>query len=246
MTFVKNYLGGANSPSFTENDSKAVIPMKTLEEIIKFSEPEVESAPPAKSLEDIVRFQEVNDKTETMTVASSIAYNPNCVSTINTSSATDFGKNLASLQSKNCAFNDISPISATATLTRAEALTILMQYHKMAPESGNSHFLDISLADQKLQGLALKASQNNIVRGSYFYPERTISRGEFIEFLSRFGALQSAPANYTAYSDVPKSSTLFNSINNYGFTIGVRNVRFSPNAPLTQAEAVTILNSLVK
>lgn len=242
MNFVQNYLSGNTEKNFNDNNN-IEIPMKSLEEIVNFKE--VESSPALKNLEDLVTFTaapETPKAEEKIIVASAITYNTeSCEKNLDS-----YEEKFAKFQNATCGFDHISKISANKNLTRAEALTMLMKFYKESPESGISHFLDINLADEILQGYAVKAYQKGIFKGEYLYPNKTISRAEFIEVLSRFGFLNEAPANYRAYSDVGPNSSLFKSVNNYGYTIGVKNVKLSPNAPITQTEAVNFLNYLMR
>lgn len=241
LVFAQFYLSGNDTKKFTENNNAVDIPLKPLEQIVTYKE--VASAPPAKSLEEIVKFSESEPKKEEkIVVASAIAYNnDHCEKDLSA-----YGEKFANFQEKTCAFDYIDPISAEKNISRADALTMLMKFYKESPESGVSHFLDISLANTTLQWFAIKAYEKWIFKWEYLYPNKTISRGEFIEVLSRFGFLKEAPKWYRAYSDVTPDSTLFRSINNYGYTIGAKNLKLSPNAPLTQTEAISFLSFLMK
>lgn len=242
LTFVQHYLGGNTTKIFTEAPQKNTTPVKTIEEVTKIQNNEVESAPEVKTLEELVRFTDVRDTAENIVVASAIVYNHE----ICEKDLSKYSKKFADFHAKTCGFDFINEISAGKSLTRGETLTLLMKFFKESREAGTSHFLDVSLANTTLQGYAIKAYQKGIFKGEYLYPEKIISRGEFIEVLSRFGVLKTAPAGYRAYRDVSSDSTLFNSINNYGYTIGVKNAKLSPDAPMTQTEAISFLTPLIK
>ena len=84
----------------------------------------------------------------------------------------------------------------------------------------------------------------NVMRGEYFYPERPITRGEFVEFLSRFGKLKKNPSSTPLFSDVKNTSTLFTSIQNYGYTVSSTQKNFSPDEILTVSVAHNILKTI--
>lgn len=129
-------------------------------------------------------------------------------------------------------------------INRGEALIEIMKHYNIAPKNGISNYLDIPLSDSELQGYAIVASEMWIFQKNYLNPEKSLTKWEFIEILARFGKLATAPKNYKSYNDVNKNSTLYNSINNYGYTIGVKNQDINPNKILTQADLVEILSKL--
>lgn len=127
---------------------------------------------------------------------------------------------------------------------RGEALIAIMKHYNIAPKNGISDYLDISLSDSELQGYAIVASEMWIFQKNYLNPEKSLTKWEFIEILARFGKLAKAPKNHKSYNDINKNSTLYNSINNYGYTIGAKNQNINPNKTLTQADLVEILSKL--
>lgn len=129
-------------------------------------------------------------------------------------------------------------------LNRGEALIEIMKHYNITPKNGLSNYLDISLSDSELQGYALVASEMWIFQKNYLNPEKSLTKWEFIEILARFNKLATAPKNYKSYNDINKNSTLYNSINNYGYTIGVKNQNINPNKILTQSDLVEILSKL--
>lgn len=237
------YLSGNIEKKYTETTPSAPTPVKSLDEIVNYIKPEVESAPEIKSLDELVNYTDISDKTENIVVASSIIANPNmCHNVNNLDQNSDFAKTLNSL--KTCVLSDLETLSADRKITRSEALSAIMRYYGENPDFGTSPFLDIPLGDTKTQGWALRAFNKNIFAGEYLRPYDTLTRAEFIEILGRFGGLKAAPSDYIAYTDISRNSTLYKNLQNFGYTIGVKNAKFYPNRAITEYEVVKFLSYL--
>ncbi len=71
---------------------------------------------------------------------------------------------------------NISTKKTDTPLTRADAVAKILDYFGIVGAETVSHYMDIPLSDTKLQKYAALAEKHNIVRGSYFYPDKTITR----------------------------------------------------------------------
>lgn len=246
LAFVQHSLSG-NTSHFIHEIPKNTL-TRSLEEVVQFnaanSVPETAAEPIERGLEEIVQFRP--EEKSPVYVASHIVHNTACKNLPGLDVNTAFGMIAATLHDESCLLDEMPAIGAEQSVTRGQALIALMKFYKETPLSGTSHFLDIPLSDTTLQGYALRAYQKGIFRGQTITPNRVITKGEFIEVLSRFGKLQSAPAGHTAITDIDKNSTLAQSIQNYGYTIGAKDMKLSPNAPLTQGEMVMLLKKLQK
>ena len=70
------------------------------------------------------------------------------------SSSSKVGKILYNLIDSRCMFQGISAFSPNSTITQKDAIMLLMDYYKISPTSGTSHFLDIAIGDS-FQGYAI-------------------------------------------------------------------------------------------
>lgn len=59
---------------------------------------------------------------------------------------------------------------------------MLMDYYKIAPTTGTSHFLDINIGDP-FQGYAIAAYRRGVLDGNYALPGKFLSKEDFIELL---------------------------------------------------------------
>lgn len=241
LNFIKHNITGKQNIAYKENIPKNIPPVRSLEELAHFQVTPTENNTTHRSLEDLVSYN------EGLIVASHIAQNPNYCENKHINTQSKFWKNAKQLQDKYCIFSDIDEVKENNLVTRAESLTMLMKFFNENPEIWwVSPFFDIPLGDNILQGYALKAYQKWIFRWHSFNPNGTLTRAEFIEIIARFWKLNIAPKNYIAYTDISKNSTLYTSVNNYGYTIGIQRKQISPNSLLTQKDAIEILQLIAK
>lgn len=242
LEFVQNYLSG-NPEKSAPTTQKVDIPLKTLDEIVDYIVPEVESAP-STLLDQIVSYTPANE--EKVIVASQTTYNSAlCSNLSNISGSENFLKNVFKISGNACIFDNIEKINENSLLTRADALMILMKFYGENPSDSISPFDDIAIGNTKLQGYAARAYEKGILRGENFFPNKNLTRGEFVEILGRFRKLTDANGKIS-YTDVPNTSSLFKNIQNYGATIGTKYKNFGPNTLISQREAAEILVKLMK
>lgn len=111
-------------------------------------------------------------------------------------------------------------------LTRSEALKKIIDYFKVNGSGNISNYFDIPLSDTNLQAYAATAEKLNLIRGSYLYPDKIITRGEFIELINRLGKLKQSPNTGAVYSDVPSTNSLYEAIQNYAYTRNIKSGTF--------------------
>ena len=79
-------------------------------------------------------------------------------------------------------FQNISTFNPSSTITQKDAIIMLMDYYKIAPTTGTSHFLDINIGDP-FQGYAIAAYRRGVLDGNYALPGKFLSKEDFIELL---------------------------------------------------------------
>lgn len=243
MNFVQYFSSGNVTAKFVDSTPKSEIRLKSLEEIVRFIQPEVESVPVVKNLDELVDFSE---NPEHIIVASKITYNSAlCRNLSKVGGSEKFLNSVYKVSAKSCVLDNMDTISENVRLTRGQALIMLMRFYGENPSTGISSFEDIPLGNLLLQGYAQRAYEKNIFKLPNLYPNKNLTRGEFIEILARFGKLNNANGKIT-YTDVSPSSTLYQNIQNFGATIGTSYKSFTPNTLITQGEAMDILAKLTK
>lgn len=228
MEFVQFYENWNNN-SFNEKNPE-VMKQKRLEDIINFTEiPETADTPPNLKLEDLVSFNE-------SVVASQIIYNNKC-----NWNDEKFNKKIQELNKNECILSHVDEINPNKKLTRWDALIAIMKFYNIKPSNEISDYLDIPLSDQKLQNYAKTASDLWIFKNKYISPYKNLTKWEFLEILNRFGKIKIAPNNYKAFNDINQNSTIYKSINNYGYHINEKNKNINPFKILNQKDLVEIL-----
>ena len=234
MTFVQHYLSGNTEKveKFVDNTPVTPTRVKTLDEIANFIAPEVQSAPVIPTLEDLVDFNENNE--ERIIVASETTYNSSlCTNLNNISGSEKFTENIFKISGHTCTFDYLENISEKTLLTRADALLMLMKFYKENPSQETSPFVDISLANTRLQGYAQRAYEKGIFSLPNLFPNKNLTRGEFVEIIGRFGKLKNANGK-VYYTDISQNSGLYHNIQNFAETINTKHKNFSPNTLITQ------------
>lgn len=265
LEFVQHNLSTTSNSSSSPYSEKGPknIPLKSLEEIVHYTHPATTIDSPItlnsasskendiKMLEDIVSFNAAPNtipssalSPNTIVVASKITNTAckNIDSHLNL--RTSFGIKASTLQNENCALDTISSFSENTKVLRKEAIVALMKLYKYEPLNGISQFADVSINETELQWYLLRAYQSGILSGSYFRGNNTITKWEFVELIARFGKLRQAPSNYTGYLDNFSNSTLYNSVNNFAYTISTKSKYFQPNTAMTLQNMVDILSAL--
>lgn len=241
LAYVQHYLSGKQSNTFVE-PKNVDIPMKSLEEIVKYennfeniNDTTFDSAP-TRSLEEIVQFQNTE-------ITPTILQN-NC--SVQNNAFWYFQKNVEFLQNKNCTFDHFENISAEQKVTRGQALIAIMKAFWENPMPGTSHFLDIPLTDTLLQSYAVSAYARGLINSQYLYPNRYITKAEFVEIINRLWKLKNAPQNYNGIKNLSKNFEMETSLQNYAYTIGETNMTFTPNLITEQKDVAEILARILK
>ena len=138
-----------------------------------------------------------------------------------------------------------------ANITRAEAAAIISKLMADDREisDGNKEFADVAAAawyNKPVQDMYVKGIMSGY-EGNLFKPEQSITRAEFAAMLSKFifrgdGALKGN------YKDVSKSAWYAEPMAkmvNAGYLTGYSDKTLRPNAKVTRAEAVVIINRMI-
>lgn len=154
-------------------------------------------------------------------------------------------KILYPLVDNDCMFQKDGKFNAKENITNREAISMIFDYFGIVPSSGTSHFLDISIGDS-FQGYAIVAYRMWVLDGNYANPDKIISKEEFIQLLSKTGKLKKNPSGIKIYADVDSMNPNYPSIQDYGFSVGIRGGKFNPKMILTRSLAVQILSKIKK
>lgn len=217
MTFINSYLGGIDAPSFSS------APKETKSTIVWTKTTASNSFIASEDKEiDLCGKRQYSD----------------------ISMKSSFGKTLSILMDKKCLFSDRNKTFGIKDIvTKREAVINIMKFYNIAPSSWTSHFLDIPIGD-KFQWYALVAYRKNVLDGNYAYPERILSREEFIELLIKIGKPTKNPSQMKIYGDVDPMNPNYQSIQDYGFMIHARWGKFYPKTLLTRWVMAQILSGI--
>ncbi len=242
MDFIKKYLGGVNIPEATAINSLDVLnsappaPPTLQTETVAINSP-IESIVAGMSFSS-EKSTVIGTPPETNTAE----YQKNCqkkrFADIPTSSK--IASNLYKLIDTKCMLQHISKFDPESTITQKDAIMLIMQYYDITPASGTSHFLDIPLKDI-FQGYALVAYRRGILDGNYGFPERLLSREDFVELLVRIGKFEKNPSQIKIYKDTSTMNFKFWYIQDYGFKVRARGGNFYPQTLLTRQWAIELL-----
>ena len=135
--------------------------------------------------------------------------------------------------------------SPNASCTRAQMVTFLWRAAgSPAPKSTANPFTDVSASDYYYNAV-LWAVENGITTGASadrFAPGATVSRAQTVTFLYR--ANGSPAASGASFGDVAADEYYANAVAwavQNGITTGTGNGKFTPNAPCTRGQIVTLL-----
>ncbi|MFM9412822.1 S8 family serine peptidase [Peptococcus simiae] len=133
-----------------------------------------------------------------------------------------------------------------ATMSRAEVAALLA---RLLPAGGQPSFKDVPADAWYAQAVA--SLQGAQLLGGYsdgtFRGDRQMTRAEFVALVAKWQKL--APVTDQQFQDVPAThwaSPAIGAAVKAGWITGVAADQFAPEAPLTRAEAVTILNRVLK
>jgi murein DD-endopeptidase MepM/ murein hydrolase activator NlpD len=156
-----------------------------------------------------------------------------------------FGKLLYPLVDEKCLFQTSGSFKAKESITYREALILVMDYYKISPTGGTSHFLDIPIGDV-MQGYALVAYRRGILDGNYAQPDKILNKEDFADLIVRVAKPEKNPSQMKIYGDVTSMNLHFGSIQDYAFMIKARGGKFAPKTILTRGIAVQMLASIQK
>lgn len=134
------------------------------------------------------------------------------------------------------------------SITRAQAAKMLYSLLESQELGSYSYaFSDVNSAEWYYTPVSVLASLNVLTGtdGGAFYPNKAMTRAEFVTMLSRFYPLSSAS---TTFADVPQTSwaqTYIASAVAKGWVNGYEDGTFRPNNALSRAEAVVIINRVL-
>ena len=149
------------------------------------------------------------------------------------------------LVDERCMFQWISKFNPGASITKKEAMIMLMQFYNIEPSNGTSHFLDIPIGDG-FQWYALMGYKKWVLEWNYAYPDKILSKEDFIELAAKIGRFEKNTSQIKIYSDVGPMNLKFQYIQDYAFKIRAKWGKFNPQSILTKWGAVEILGTLSK
>lgn len=160
------------------------------------------------------------------------------------SSSSKGWKILYQLIDSKCMFQTGEKFNPNATITKKDAIMMIMQYYNITPASGTSHFLDIPIGDS-FQGYAIAWYRKGILDGSYAHPEKLLAKEDFIELLVKIWKIEKNPSQIKIYKDTSAMNLKFQYIQDYAFKIRARWWNFSPYSLLTRQWAVEIMGNIL-
>jgi murein DD-endopeptidase MepM/ murein hydrolase activator NlpD len=160
------------------------------------------------------------------------------------SSSSKVWKTLYELVDSKCMFQNIGKFDPNSTITQKDAVIMLMDYYKIAPTSGTSHFLDIAIGD-KYQWYAIAGYRRGIFDGNYALPGKFLSREDFIELLVKIWKLEKNPSQIKIYKDTSAMNFKFQYIQDYAFKIRARGGNFYPQSLLSRQWAIELLGNVL-
>ncbi|MDD2693985.1 MAG: M23 family metallopeptidase [Candidatus Gracilibacteria bacterium] len=160
------------------------------------------------------------------------------------STKSTLGKMLYTLIDDKCLFQGYGGnFSAKTTVTKKEALVAIMKYYGIQPSNGTSPFLDIAIGDN-FQGYAVIAYQRGIIEGNYAYPDKIITKGEFIDLLVKVARPTKNTSGIAIFRDINSTNIYYQSAQDYGYMIHVNGGKLYPNTLMTRSNLVQILYRL--
>ena len=130
------------------------------------------------------------------------------------------------------------------TVTRAQAMTFLWRAHGSPKATGSNPFTDVSASDYYYDAV-LWAVANGVTSGTSattFSPNATVTRAQAMTFQWR--AAGSPAVSGSSFGDMADSAYYADAVSwavTRGITSGTGDGQFSPDSPVTRAQAVTFL-----
>ncbi len=131
-------------------------------------------------------------------------------------------------------------------LTRAQAASLL--YGLLADQKKGTYastFTDVKSGAWYYNAVTVLASKGLLTAGGAFRPNDAMTRGEFVEMVTRLTPYTSGTVSFT---DVPADHPYYDAIvtaSAKGWVSGFDNNTFRPEGTLTRAQAVSVLNKIM-
>lgn len=131
-------------------------------------------------------------------------------------------------------------------LTRAQAASLL--YGLLADQKKGTYdstFTDVKSGAWYYNAVTVLASKGLLTAGGAFRPNDAMTRGEFVEMVTRLTPYTSGTVSFT---DVPADHPYYDAIvtaSAKGWVSGFDNNTFRPEGTLTRAQAVSVLNKIL-
>ncbi len=131
-------------------------------------------------------------------------------------------------------------------LTRAETAQIFYNLLKNQPEpvSGFSDVPETAWYHEAVCALASLKVINGYPNGT-FKPSNSITRAEFVTIAAKFGALLETDSSFPDVKETYWASQAISSAAAHGWIHGYEDGTFRPEAKITRAEAVTLMNNML-
>jgi murein DD-endopeptidase MepM/ murein hydrolase activator NlpD len=240
MNFINSFIDWVSTTSSNIDFSSAPIKTEEIHELI----------PVNASVESIIAGMNTSSKTNivekpTSTTVSQTS-NKSCEKKrfSDMSNSSKAGKILYNLVDTRCMFQWIKTFKPNDTITQKDAIILLMDYYKVTPTSGTSHFLDIAIGDG-FQGYAIAGYRRGILDGNYALPSKLLTKEDFIELLVKIGKLERNPSQIKIFKDTSPMNFKFQYIQDYAFKIRARGGNFYPQSLLSRQWAIEILGNIV-
>ncbi|MBC7504027.1 M23 family metallopeptidase [Candidatus Gracilibacteria bacterium] len=242
MSFINQYANGVT----------VVNALSALENVPQFIK-EKELTPINASLESIVASMKIGSTalSKTTITQGSATLGPSLIANrpcekkrfSDMPSSSTSGKLLYAFIDEYCMFQNIEKFDPSSTITQKDAIVILMQYYKVPPTTGISHFLDIAIGDS-FQGYAISSSRRGVLDGNYARPDKLLSKEDFIELVVKIGKLEKNPSQIKIYSDTSAMNFKFQYIQDFAFKVRARGGNFYPQTLLTRQGAIELLGKV--
>ncbi len=191
--------------------------------------------------------QSVDTAKEETIIASYLATSPESCSKkryADVAEKSQFWKILYPLIDHKCLFQENNAIFGSKnTVTRKDAIITLMKYYGVEAANGTSHFLDIQIWDI-FQWYSLIAYRRGILDGNYAYPERLITKWEFIDLLIKIARPEKNPSQIRVYSDVDGMNLYYQSAQDYALMTRTRWGKLNTSILMSRSSMVQILTWL--
>jgi murein DD-endopeptidase MepM/ murein hydrolase activator NlpD len=245
MNFIDTFLNGITSSAVFVENQKLPIQTEEIHELIPINA-SVESIIASMNTSAITATSKTNISEKPISSTPTPITSNNCEKKRFTdiSSTTKAWKILYELVDSRCMFQKLNKFDPNGTITQKDAIIMLMDYYRIAPTSGTSHFLDINLGDN-FQWYAIAWYRRGFIDGNYALPWKLLSKEDFIELLVKIWKLEKNPSQIKLYNDTSAMNLKFQYIQAYAFKIRARGGNFNPQSLLTRQWAIELLGNVL-